>query len=316
MYSDGISADLIGMCIVGLGGSLLGLMGLLAGPGAGKGRGKLVGPLVVLLLAGTAGAAAALGQPSPVWLPILVLAGVCGLFHASRLPQLSHAGCTVLAVLRKPRLQWALLLAASPLLTLGWALLSEPECPCLQTAEVQVLAERPPTEELTVTAHAATDTGYPVPLSSPRSRTHTDPRLLTREEALVQPWTASGQLLRTAPPDGKSNCHGWVFTGGRYWVKGAEVERILQDNDYRPVTRPVVGDVIIYRNGDGQVTHSGLVKIAEEGRVLVESKWGRLGCYLHYPDKQIYGKDFTYYRSPRSGHHLRGLDAASVKAAS
>src|SRR5262249_33256339 len=37
-------------------------------------------------------------------------------------------------------------------------------------------------------------------------------------------------LIRTAGPDPASNCHGWVFAGGRFWIDGSDVEIILADN--------------------------------------------------------------------------------------
>ena len=47
------------------------------------------------------------------------------------------------------------------------------------------------------------------------------------------------------------------------------------------------------------------VKAAGPGGVLIESKWGFLGRFLHEPKNQCYSQDFAYYRSPRQGHLLR-----------
>src|SRR5207248_516297 len=45
-----------------------------------------------------------------------------------------------------------------------------------------------------------------------------------------------------------------------------------------------------------------------DGVVLVESKWGQLGRYIHTCADHIYGDNTcTYYRSSRTGHVLRGL---------
>ena len=43
-------------------------------------------------------------------------------------------------------------------------------------------------------------------------------------------------VTRVAPVDPACNCHGWVFTGGRFWVSGEDVPRILEDNGYRRVS--------------------------------------------------------------------------------
>jgi hypothetical protein len=42
----------------------------------------------------------------------------------------------------------------------------------------------------------------------------------------------------------------------------------------------------------------------------VESKWGWLGRYLHPPAAQRYGTLWTFHRSDRTGHRLRGLEDA------
>jgi hypothetical protein len=47
--------------------------------------------------------------------------------------------------------------------------------------------------------------------------------------------------------------------------------------------------------------------VAEGQPVLVESKWGNLGVFLHPADKTPYGTEFTFYRSARSGHLLVGV---------
>src|SRR5262249_55569883 len=82
---------------------------------------------------------------------------------------------------------------------------------------------------------------------------------------------------------------------------------ILADNGYHVVAQPQVGDVITYRDVHGKVTHSGVVRVVEHGVILIESKWGHLGCYLHRPEDQPYGDRFTYHRSARKGHVLSGL---------
>jgi len=54
------------------------------------------------------------------------------------------------------------------------------------------------------------------------------------------------------------------------------------------------------------VIHTGLVRfVDDDGVILIESKWGPLGVYLHPPEAQPWGHDFTFYRSPRPGHLLR-----------
>ena len=116
-----------------------------------------------------------------------------------------------------------------------------------------------------------------------------------------------GRMIRMGPAADRCNCHGWVFTGGRYWLGAADVEHILADNGYRPVSDPHPGDVVIYRTG-GLITHTAVVRAAGGGGpVLIEGKWGWLGVFLHVPEGSWYGREYTYYRSPRPGHLLAGL---------
>ena len=70
---------------------------------------------------------------------------------------------------------------------------------------------------------------------------------------------------------------------------------ILADNGYVVVDEPREGDIVIYRDGLGQVQHTGLVRfVGTDGLVLVESKWGSLGIYLHTPKEQPYGEFFNF----------------------
>jgi hypothetical protein len=98
-----------------------------------------------------------------------------------------------------------------------------------------------------------------------------------------------------------------VFTGGRYWLSDKDVEQILTDNDYQPVSQPRVGDVVVYREGT-RISHTAVVRtVAADGLVLVEGKWGWMGTFLHPPGGSCYGLQFAYYRGPRESHLLVGL---------
>ncbi|MCU0878323.1 MAG: hypothetical protein MUF06_11115 [Pirellulaceae bacterium] len=145
---------------------------------------------------------------------------------------------------------------------------------------------------------AVTDQGRMLPLAAyePAPTTHdSESDLLTR-----QPFAT--QVIRLFPPSPETNCHGWVFTGGRHAIPSQHVESLLSDNRYTPVETPEAGDVVIYRTAES-ITHTGLVKwVDERGHVFVESKWGPLGVYLHPVLAQPYGSNFTYYRTNRPNH--------------
>lgn len=146
-----------------------------------------------------------------------------------------------------------------------------------------------------------TDRGRPIPMLEPagaKDVSDANVRRLTSERF---------QLIRTADRNPHVNCHGWVFTMGQFWLGGKWVDAILTDNDYRVVTDPRPGDVVVYRDGGGKVLHTALVRGAWDDLVLVESKWGALGTYIHLVDDTSYGDGYKFYRTSRPDHLLRGL---------
>src|SRR5262245_11393273 len=120
------------------------------------------------------------------------------------------------------------------------------------------------------------------------------------------------QIIRLQEPNSAANCHGWVFTGGAFGIRDPEIASILSDNDYVEVSDPREGDLAIYTSDHG-ITHSGLVRMADKhAPVLIESKWGPLGVYLHTIDKQPFPGACKFYRSSRSDHLLAMRPANSV----
>jgi len=117
------------------------------------------------------------------------------------------------------------------------------------------------------------------------------------------------QVVKTGDPANSYDCHGYVFTGNK-WINNDQVEKIRMENGYteRGAGMVQVGDLVIYRDDMG-VTHTGIVRaICANGQAsVIESKWGRLGRYLHQPGDvpSSYGTP-RYYSSPRAnGHQLR-----------
>lgn len=114
------------------------------------------------------------------------------------------------------------------------------------------------------------------------------------------------ELIVTSAPTPRTNCHGWVFLRGQYLLFGEQVEQILEDNGYLEVFQPRPGDLIIYRDAAGNILHSGLVwEYAADGGLLIQSKFGISGCYLHAPEEQPYGERFSFYRTDRRRHAVR-----------
>jgi hypothetical protein len=175
--------------------------------------------------------------------------------------------------------------------------------------DLEVLTGRP--DCVTIGTATSTDKGGRVDVLKAKAPRPAD-IYKEAERRVIQSVPAPDQVVRRQPADERTNCHGWVFTGGRYWVSGGSVDQILTDNSYEPVTDPRPGDLVVYRKGD-EVRHTALVRYVTEGMpVLVEGKWGVGGVYRHTVENSIYGLEFTYYRSPRAGHVIAGADAPEV----
>jgi hypothetical protein len=288
------SANLTAILIVGAGGPTLGLVGLLS---------RRAGAVLATLLAVAAATAAASGQPAVVW------GTLAGLAAADLLPRLARhfTGRLVPAVrgvLQARRLHAAMLLAAAPVLAFGWSYLVDQasHAPDMEESAVAEAAARSWRLEPTG-LNAVTDRGRAIALFAGSSDHPPEERF--RESLAVH-------VIRTAAPNTQSNCHGWVFTGGRYCLHPDSVPQILEDNGYEEVSQPQTGDVVVYATGTGRIEHTGIVRVAQDGLTLIESKWGVLGNYLHRPEDQPYTADWKFYRSPRGTNVLGGAWQAAT----
>lgn len=172
-------------------------------------------------------------------------------------------------------------------------------------------ADEPQFEPVT-DVRASTDAGTPVELLR-RLDLRPAAFLSQVETELFQSEWRQDDVIRTALPDDRVNCYGWLFTGGRYWIPGSAMGTILRENGYKPVKEPAVGDLVAYRSGDG-IAHLGVVRYVSANRPpLVEGKWGASGVFLHQVDRSIYGREYAYLRSPRPGHLLAGIPDARTE---
>jgi hypothetical protein len=300
-----LNGDPIALAVLGLGGLLLGLAEL----GLSRVR-RLrtwkVSLALVALLALAGGVVYACDRDSYLWQPTLVLAGVALALLLFRSPT-SIAGRPIVQGAGLVLLGGALL--ASQLYRLDQNLENE-----LLYSDVELAQMTDPIDENSPPALVATtDTGRSIPLFSPNLALPT----AEQEARNVQDLCRQAKLIQTAPSENRYNCHGWVFAEGRYWVRSKMVDTILQDNAYQLVEKPRAGDVAVFRNLQGEVTHSGLVRASEkDGQILIESKWGRFGRYLHTPEWHGYRADkVTYYRSSRGSHVLKSFDYARPESA-
>jgi len=152
---------------------------------------------------------------------------------------------------------------------------------------------------------ALTDRGRRVHLGT-LGRTVSSHDLSGVEDDHIRVHDLSRRVIVRTEPDPSHNCHGWVFTGGRYWVASEDVNVILSDNRYTRTATPAPGDLAVYRGAGRKIVHTGVV-FSVAGCTLVESKWGPLGRYIHAPEHQPFGGVCEFYRSDRHGHLLDGL---------
>ena len=113
------------------------------------------------------------------------------------------------------------------------------------------------------------------------------------EDSLVARLFPAG-CIRTAPPDPHGVCHDWTF-GGTQYSDGRSVASLLEG--FHRVERPRAGDVIVYYGPSGEAVHSGIVRaVGSGGLVVIESKWGYQGRYLHLTAIARFPSKFIYYR--------------------
>jgi hypothetical protein len=241
--------------------------------------------------------------PTLVWQPALVLAGVWLMFGLARLGSWS--------VLRHPRLQAAALcLGSGLLLACQIYYIDREEEDTLDASEARLHGiPRSPDFVFVEAGSALTDSGTAIPLFRIPSDTTAHVSSFA-EENCISRRRLHQELIPTGEASDAYNCHGWVFTGGHFWLRGSFVEQILRDNHYQAIIAPVPGDLAVFRDENGAVTHTGLVHhIRKNSVVFLESKWGKLGRYIHASTDHIYGDNAcTYYRSSRSGHLLHAIE--------
>jgi hypothetical protein len=208
------------------------------------------------------------------------------------------------ALVLAPAGLWAALLVASLSVAAGVPYLSKPD---VSDVPLDIAIDYHILDEMV----AVTDLGRTLTLVAYDDSSS----LLEQERGIIGLAQYEHQLIRLADPRTECNCHGWVYTGGRFAIRGRDVEVLLEDNGYALVSQPQAGDVAIYRTQAGEIAHTGLVRLLrEDGSIYVESKWGPLGVYLHPLTAQPYGDNIAFYRSPREGHLVQVLPASSISA--
>ena len=104
------------------------------------------------------------------------------------------------------------------------------------------------------------------------------------------------------------NCMGLVFASRRTWIDPEHLGAILKDDKYTQLDNEneiESGDVVVYRNDDGEVSHVGIVAKVLTGlrldddpvRLCVLSQWGATGEYFHLADdvSSLLGRPVEYW---------------------
>jgi hypothetical protein len=270
-----------------------------------------------------------------VWLRVVVTLVVCGLvvsgLYALTRPELALRATSVLVgtllavtalgsewcgrrltslltAFRKPAVRWGVVTIGGLGVVVASGFAFDRADDAEMTQEMQSLESalsKTPSQP-TDRAHATTDRGNRIVLKEA-----TEPRetgvLHGTEEKTLRDGRFHDQVIRRSGPTDHSNCHGWVFTGGKFLLSPDDVEQILKENGYQEIQEPRAGDLVVYRRASA-VMHTAIVRYVTEGQpVLVEGKWGAMGVFLHPADKSFYGTEFTFHRSARNGHLLVGL---------
>jgi hypothetical protein len=171
------------------------------------------------------------------------------------------------------------------------------------------------TDPITLRTHA-TDTGTVIPPRTLYEATATapdDPWIFSSRAGLTELFKRNiesgvrlDRLKSIESINPHYNCHGYTFSrdGEAGWLGGLWVDRILSDNGFRRISdigAAVPGDVVIYRNADSVLTHSGVVADVNSGEVYVDSKQGPLSLVRHrlHEVTDMYGSDVAVYRTDR-----------------
>lgn len=128
--------------------------------------------------------------------------------------------------------------------------------------------------------------------------------LAGNELALLQHWKAKYSVQLRTQPTGLFNCHGLSFASRRTCISDkSAISQIIKDDGYQQVAPHDVlpGDVILYFV-DGGAEHSGIVVQGgmAPGMMLVLSKWGTNGEFIHGAYNSPYGTDVRFFRVDHS----------------
>ena len=246
------------------------------------------------------GVTAAWGARLEITVPCALLGAFCGLSSFLR----SNVCQQFLHIAARPAVAASLLLVVSLAASRFVQSAAAPEPDPLEVP-LMATASSHPIEGLV----ALTDQGRALSLIA----YDPEPAISEIEQSFLAAKKYEHQIIRLAAPSPLCNCHGWIYTAGRFALRSSSIDELLLDNGYAEVSEPKKGDLVIYRGRSGNVEHTGVVRLVDDANLtLVESKWGPLGVYLHPVDAQPYGETRHFYRSSRVGHLVTIVPESSL----
>jgi hypothetical protein len=313
MTSSTIPITTLDVLFFAFGCIVLGLSLLLVGRTTSKRRGLVISLAVLALLLGSTLATAQFSSATFTWLPLAGLTAVwtTGLLLHQMLSRLTLSFVHKLGGINFLALMLIGLGVGSPL---AWSQRQEKQ---IKEYDVRaaLLAQLGAQQRNQESRPGLTDRGRVIPLRELSAEIDVA-GWTAAEDRSIAAMKSQHKLVRTARPDPASNCHGWVFAGGRYWVDGDDVPKILDDNGYYEVAVPEEGDLIVYTSGDA-VVHTGVVRLSDaDGTILVESKWGMNSRMLHAPEDQPNWENWQFYHANRKAGHCLRLPGGSIPSKS
>ncbi|MCI0641110.1 MAG: hypothetical protein L0Y72_10530 [Gemmataceae bacterium] len=263
--------------------------------------------------------------PLGAWLSPLLFAAAYFCFFFLPAVRAERLVSHVWLMIRRPRARWAALLAFLVLTPLASAYLA---LASLHTEELDAAVTLSEIDDCLFDSNdgffralennpVCSDRGRPIAVMVRKNPAHpkVNPEQLRSQANLLHSLKLTGAVIQISQGWQHCNCHGWTFSGGQFWIQPRDVPIILEDNGYEEVEAPRPNDVAVYRDAGGAISHTGIVRFVGGGLILVESKWGRIGRFLHPHDVHCYGADrCAFFRSERVGHFLQGVSGDSDSA--
>jgi RHS repeat-associated protein len=119
------------------------------------------------------------------------------------------------------------------------------------------------------------------------------------------------------------DCHGLTFADAGFFIDNNQVDTILRGDNYKTTNTPEIGDVVVYKDKDGNIVHSATVTGTDENGAVTEvTGLGGISIYTSAtsPGQGFYDRRTkawatpSYYRQQGSTAAQRQANAARVRS--